>query len=171
MTESPPSSSGDRSSNQHPVPEFPTIIVVHHKEKRSKCTVEPLRGRADCEFWNYPQCADRHPENYVRLGLGGPILSPADRDSGLLVLDGTWRWAARMEADFADVPVRSLPFWETAYPRTSKLFEDPAAGLATIEAIFIAYQLLGYSTAGLLDQYYWREDFLEKNGDRLRVES
>lgn len=98
------------------------------------------------------------------------MLSPADRDSGLLVLDGTWRWAARMEADFADVPVRSLPHWETAYPRTSKLFEDPDAGLATIEAIFVAYQLLGYSTTGLLDRYHWRDDFLEKNNSRLKVE-
>ena len=141
----------------------PTVIVVHPKERRSKCSVEPLRGRPDFLFCRYGARAYPDLEGYVQLGLGGPLLGPEDRASGLLVLDGTWRLVSRMQTDFAHVPVRSLPPWKTAYPRTSKLHEDPGAGLATIEAIFAAYVILGRSTSGLLDEYLWAEEFRRQN--------
>src|SRR5215211_5773062 len=119
-----------------PKPHLPTIIVVHPKEKRRKCSVEPLRGRPGFAFWNWPNRGPEPLDGYVRLGLGGPELSPDDAGHGLLVLDGTWRLASRMEPDFADLTIRTLPpHWQTAYPRVSKLTEDPAAGLATIEAM------------------------------------
>ncbi len=143
----------------------PTIIVVHPKERRSKCSVEPLRGWDEFTFWKYPNPGDEPLDNYVRLGFGGPTISEADDGAnGLLVLDGTWKLAGRMEAAFEDIPIRSLPPTETAYPRKSKIRDDPHGGLATIEAIFVAYQLLGRSTKGLLDDYYWRDRFLEMNG-------
>jgi pre-rRNA-processing protein TSR3 len=145
----------------------PTIIVVHPKEKRSKCTVEPLRGREDFVFWTFPERGPQSLEGYVRLGLGGPQLSADDAASGLLVLDGTWRLAEKMEADFEDVPVRTLPAWETAYPRISKLFEDPLGGLATIEAVYAAHHILGRDVSGLLESYYWRDEFLARNSARL----
>lgn len=145
----------------------PTIIVIHPRERRKKCTVEPLRGRPGFVFWTFPKTGPEPLDGYVRLGLGGPELSRDDAGCGLLVLDGTWRLAAGMESRFSDVPVRSLPPWDTAYPRTSKLFEDPTGGLATVEAIFAAYQILGRQTDGLLDAYYWRDEFLRKNAARL----
>ena len=141
----------------------PTIIVVHPREKRSKCSVEPLRGRDGFVFWNFPNRGRESLEGYVRLGLGGELLTPADAGRGLLVLDATWKYAAAMEADYPEIPVRSLGPWQTAYPRKSKLFEDPAAGLATIEAIYAAYVQMGRETTGLLDAYYWREAFLAAN--------
>jgi len=149
------------------VPEQPTIIVVHEKERRSKCTVEPLRETEGFEFLSYPLKQPVMMEGYVRLGIGGPLLSPADRTQGLLVLDATWKLADRMEADFCDVPIRSLEPFQTAYPRNSKLYEDPSEGLATIEAIFAAYLQLGYPVDGLLDAYYWKETFLERNADLI----
>lgn len=145
----------------------PTIIVVHPKEKRSKCSVEPLRGREDFVFWTFPERGPQSLDGYVRLGLGGPLLSAEDAGSGLLVLDGTWRLAETMEADYRDVPVRTLPAWETAYPRVSKLFEDPLGGLATIEAVYAAHLILGRDVRGLLDEYYWRDEFLARNSARL----
>ena len=150
------------------MPDYPpTIIVVHPRERRKKCTVEPLRGRAGFVFWKFPDTGPESLEGYVRLGLGGPELSRDDSSRGLLLLDGTWRLAAAMESRFADVPVRSLPPWQTAYPRASKLFADPAAGLATIEALFAAHHILGRDTAGLLDAYHWREEFLQINAGRV----
>jgi pre-rRNA-processing protein TSR3 len=95
-------------------------------------------------------------------------LTPSDAERGLVILDGTWRYAATMERDYADIPVRSLGPWQTAYPRTSKLFEDPAAGLATIEALVAAYLQMGRTIDGLLDHYQWRERFLELNCDLIR---
>ncbi len=148
----------------------PTVIVVHPRENRKKCSVEPLRGRVGFQFVQYhansPVSLPTGP--YVRLGIGGPLLSPAESHLGLLVLDGTWRWAEAMEAQYQEVPVRSLPPWRTAYPRVSKVFEDPAIGLATIEAIWLAYWCLGRNTSGLLDHYHWGDQFLELNRDLLR---
>jgi len=142
----------------------PTILVVHPREKRSKCTIEPLRNRPGFVFRKFPARGPEPLENYVRLGMNGPLLSAADASRGLLVLDGTWRLASRMEPHYASVPARSLPEWKTAYPRASKLFEDPSAGLATIEAVYLAYHLLGRDTTGLLDEYLWRDEFLQRNG-------
>ena len=141
----------------------PTVLVVHSKERRSKCSVEPLRGREGFVFWKYPRRDADALTNYVRLGIGGPQLGEADRDKGLLVLDGTWRWATVMERDYEDIPVRSLPPWKTAYPRTSKMFDDPSGGLATIEAVYAAYHILERDTTGLLDEYHWAEEFLQIN--------
>jgi pre-rRNA-processing protein TSR3 len=124
-----------------------------------------LRGREGFTFWNYPRRDSDALTNYVRLGMDGPLLGEADRERGLLVLDGTWRWAAVMERDYEDVPVRSLPAWETAYPRTSKMFDDPSAGLATIEAVYAACHILDRDTTGLLDEYHWADEFLRLNSE------
>ena len=145
----------------------PTIIVVHGKERASKCTVHPLRGRAGFEFWKHPLRSIPPLGNYVRIGMGGQLLSKADAERGLLVLDGTWHLAGRMAFAVRDVPLRSLPDWKTAYPRKSKTRSDPAGGLATIEALFAAYTILERSTAGLLDGYFWADEFLRLNTDRL----
>jgi pre-rRNA-processing protein TSR3 len=141
----------------------PTIIVVHPRENRKKCSVEPLRALLEFRFWTFPDKLPDDLARYVRLGIGGPILSAADAESGLLILDGTWRLAERMEKTFAALPVRSLPPVKTAYPRTSKIHNDPSEGLATIEAIYAAYRLLGRDTSNLLAGYHWAERFLELN--------
>jgi pre-rRNA-processing protein TSR3 len=141
----------------------PTIIVVHPREKRSKCTVEVLRTRAGFVFWTFP---DRGPEpldGYVRLVMEGPVLSAEDADRGLLVLDGTWRLAHRMEKFFRDLPPRSLPRIQTAYPRLSRITPDPMGGLATIEAVYAAFRQLGRPCDGLLDHYHWADEFLARN--------
>jgi pre-rRNA-processing protein TSR3 len=141
----------------------PTVIVVHPREKRSKCTVEPLRGRADFVFWTFPNRGPQPVDGYVRLGLGGELLGEEDSAKGLLVLDGTWKLAEKMEPFFDELPVKSIPAWETAYPRVSKLWDDPNGGLATIEAIFAAHVSMGLDTTGLLDRYYWADEFVRKN--------
>ena len=144
-----------------------TIIVVHRAEKRSKCSVEPLRNTGGFVFWRYPKRGTESLEGYVRLGLGGPQLSPADRDQGLLLLDGSWRWAAKMEKSYQDVPVRSLGPWQTAYPRQSRVFADPEEGLATIEALYAALCQMGRRADRLFDSYYWGEHFLQKNRELI----
>lgn len=142
----------------------PTVIVVHPRERRSKCSVEPLRGRDDIRFFRFPDPVTCDRSRYVRLALNAPQITADDADHGLLLLDGTWRLAARMEPFFEDIPARSLPPVRTAYPRQSHLFEDPAEGLATIEALYAALRILGRPLDGLLDHYHWREEFLRRNG-------
>lgn len=144
----------------------PTVIVRHPKESAKKCSVLPLRGRPGVVFLNYP-VKNRPPlEGYIRLAADGPALSSEDAQAGILLLDGSWRWAGSMTRDFADIPPRSLCGWKTAYPRASKLGTDPDNGLASIEALFLAYHILGRPTDGLLDHYLWGAEFLEINGLR-----
>jgi pre-rRNA-processing protein TSR3 len=141
----------------------PTVIVRHAHENPRKCSVLPLRGRVDTVFLNYPVRQQPNLAGYARLAAEGPLLSAADAGLGLLLLDGSWRWAAAMTRDFLDVPPRSLSGWRTAYPRVSKRGTDPDNGLASIEALYVAYHILGRSTAGLLDHYHWAQEFLELN--------
>jgi pre-rRNA-processing protein TSR3 len=142
----------------------PTVIVRHPKENPRKCSILPLRGRADLVFLTYPVNARPPLEGYVRLAAEGPELSAADAGCGLLLLDGSWRWAGAMTRDFADVPPRSLHGYRTAYPRASKRGTDPGNGLASVEALFLAYHILGRPTDGLLDHYRWAEEFVRLNG-------
>jgi pre-rRNA-processing protein TSR3 len=142
----------------------PTVIVRHPKENPRKCSVYPLRDRGDIVFVGYPVRSRPDLSGYVRLAAEGPPLSAGDSSRGILLLDGSWRWAGAMERDFADVPPRSLSGWQTAYPRVSKLGTDPGNGLASIEALFLAYHLLGRPTEGLLDHYRWAAEFLRANG-------
>jgi hypothetical protein len=60
----------------------PTVIVVHPRERRSKCSVEALRDRDGFVFCTFPHPVPVDITGYVRLGIGGPILSEADRDRG-----------------------------------------------------------------------------------------
>ena len=140
-----------------------TLIVRDRHENPRKCSVLPLRGRADVLFLGYP-VRERPPlDGYVRLAAEGPELSAADAGCGLLLLDGSWRWAGAMERGFLDVPPRSLRGYRTAYPRSSKLGTDPDNGLASVEALFAAYHILGRPTEGLLEHYRWAEEFLRAN--------
>jgi pre-rRNA-processing protein TSR3 len=141
-----------------------TIIVRHPRENPKKCSVLPLQGRAEVQFLPYPTLDRPSFAGYIRLAADGPELSLADAGRGILLLDGSWRSSSKMVAHFEDVTPRSLHGWKTAYPRVSKQGTDPDNGLASIEALYIAYHILGRSTEGLLDHYHWAKAFLELNG-------
>jgi pre-rRNA-processing protein TSR3 len=140
-----------------------TVVVRHPRENPRKCSILPLKGRRDLLFLTYPVRERPDLSDYVRLAAEGTPLSSADADRGLLLLDGSWRWAGDMTRDFLDVPPRSLEGYRTAYPRVSKEGTDPDNGLATVEALFLAYHLLGRPTEGLLDHFHWKAEFLRLN--------
>ena len=59
-------------------------------------------------------------------------------------------WVALITPIAMTLALRSLPAEvETAYPRRSKVFEDPAGGLATIEAIFAALAIRSHFSPAL----------------------
>jgi hypothetical protein len=58
---------------------------------------------------------------------------------------------------------RSLPAYQTAYPRRSETFPDPEQGLASIEALFVATCGLGRPDPDLLLGYRFAQRFLELN--------
>ena len=65
---------------------------------------------------------------------------------------------------------RSIPAgFVTAYPRRQTACPDPDAGLATIEAIYIAYTILGRHVNDVLADYRWADEFLETNAEALKA--
>lgn len=142
----------------------PTIVIRHRKEKLKKCSLHGLEGRKDFLFYSYPLKSLPPIENYILLCPEAPqILSAEDGTRGLALLDATWKLAEKMSRTLQisdKVECRALPAGiETAYPRR----QDEPHGLASIEALYMAYVITGRNPEGLLDNYYWKAHFLEKN--------
>jgi pre-rRNA-processing protein TSR3 len=153
---------------------FPsTIVIRHRKENLKKCSLSGLEGRKDFIFFRYPLEKPVTLSNYILLTLNAKeVLSPSDAGCGLLLLDATWRYAEAMEKALPmdGVVKKRLPHpLITAYPRRQNDCVDPNVGLASIEAIVGAYAVLRRPLVGLLDHYYWKEAFLEKNKTFLLV--
>ena len=146
---------------------LPTIILRHRRENLKKCSLRGLEPRKDLSFFTYPKDLLPDLTNYVLLSFDGPQLSITDREKGLLLIDGTWRYAMAMLKNtpgLKDLPRRSLPpEIQTAYPRKQEDCENPERGLASVEALYLAYLLQRHDPKGLLDHYFWKEDFLRKN--------
>ncbi len=144
-----------------------TIILRHNKENLKKCSLRGLESRDDMDFYTYPKDTLPPLESYLLLTLEGKPLSPEDAHLGIFLIDATWKYS---EVMYNQLPKphtfhpRSLPpGLRTAYPRKQTDCVDPERGLASIEALFATYVLLGKDPSGLLDNYYWKEEFLEKN--------
>lgn len=145
----------------------PTVVIRHRRENIRKCSLRGLESRPDFIFLSYPYKELPDLSGYIVLSVDAPPLTPSDAAKGLLVLDATWRYADKMFRPFADQSTyeyRSLPScYKTAYPRRQEDCSDPERGLASVEAIFLAYKILGRDPGGLLDLYYWKEKFLKLN--------
>lgn len=147
----------------YPLSEYMTPITVirHPKERRSKCSLTPLEGRSDIAFHKARDGWRFDVTGFTVLALGAPELSAADAGRPLLLLDSTWRLLPQLEACLCGVGVRrTLPPVATAYPRVSKIAEDPHGGLASVEALYLAKLLIGERDDSLLEAYYWRDDFM-----------
>jgi len=100
---------------------------------------------------------------FLVLMVDAPPLTPSDRGTPFLILDSTWRYLPAMRSSlFGDFRARSLPATvKTAYPRVSKIANDPATGLASVEALYAALRITGERDDSLLDRYHWHREFLE----------
>jgi len=155
------------------------FVIQDYKENRRKCTVHPLVGTEGLEILRLgmPRPGEELVEipSGILLEVATPELVPADAellgDGGgrLILLDATWVRLAPLgrRLCFESAPElhrRSLPGdFRTAYPRHSKLFEDPGGGLASVEAMFASTVILGAPRRELLREYRWAPDFLELN--------
>jgi pre-rRNA-processing protein TSR3 len=115
-------------------------------------------------FLTYPTSDIPDLGGYCVLTLGAPELSREDAHLGLFLIDGTWRYAEKMAKSLhAPFVCRSLPSHvRTAYPRRQLDCPDPERGLASVEALYLAYSILGRSTEGILDHYHWKDQFKAK---------
>ena len=140
-----------------------TLIIRHRRENRKKCTLTPLEKRSDFTFLPYPNTPAFDPTNCVLLDFEGPLLSKREAKKTLVVIDSLWRYVPKIKAILPKMHSCSLPAFKTAYPRKQEDCLDPTRGMASIEAIYVAYTLLGWDTTGLLDHYHFREEFLKNN--------
>ncbi len=141
-----------------------TVILRHRREYLPKCSLHGLESRDDLDFYTYPNDTLPDLTGYLVLSVDAPPLTKEDADKGLLLIDGTWRLALVMANNLPmKLEARSLPpGYKTAYPRRPTLCPNPDAGLASVEALYLAHQILGKSTDGLLDHYYWKDQFLQQ---------
>ena len=176
----------------------PILILQHYKENLRKCSLSHIRRLPGVEFrrlkieGRIPQFPGLRG---LVLAVHAPLLSANDAEvfrsnaeASLIVLDGTWakvdalvrniRAADREEVvdetairdgRLGALWFRSLPSeLATAYPRKSKIFPDPETGLASIEALVAALEILDCPARDLLDGYRWGQEFLDKNPQLFR---
>ena len=144
----------------------PTVILRHKKENLKKCSLRGLEKVPEFHFFTYPKGTLPDVNNYLILDIEAKEeLSLNDAHCGLLLIDGTWRYAEKMIGHLTSpLNKRRLPSgFITAYPRKQTLCPFPEEGLASVEALYIAYKLLGRDVEGMLDDYYWKELFLNRN--------
>ncbi len=145
----------------------PTFILRHRRENLKKCSLRGLEQREDIYFFTYPKDVMPDLSRHILLTIDAPPLAKRDEGYGLFLIDATWTYAETMYKQIKDphlIQKRSLPAgYQTAYPRRQEDCSDPARGLASVEALYIAYRILGRDGTGLLDNYYWKEGFFKKN--------
>lgn len=138
-------------------------ILRHPDENLAKCTLEPLRRRAELEFLEASPGLQVDGTKMILLEVGAPMLSAADAGRRLLLLDGNWKHVEFLRSRVIGTPIaRSLPAIETAYPRRNRDGLDPLVGLASVEALYLALKILGHDDPALLADYHWREEFLRR---------
>lgn len=147
--------------------ELEIILLRLNKESPKRCSLTPLRGKSE-----YPiQWIHCSPGDLVEVGEvtllhpDGDRLTPADACRPLLLVDSSWRDLPKVLSGVrGTLHRRRLPVeMQTAYPRKSKTFRDPDAGLASIEALHAACAFLGRRWDDLLHGYHWKEDYLRLN--------
>jgi pre-rRNA-processing protein TSR3 len=162
-------------------------LLVDRDEQAHKCTILPLAYRPDFAIRRFHMKAALPPlrselllhmdgesldllvpvlrrERDERAALASDARAPAV--GSLALIDCVWKRCGRI-LDLIEKPLPRLARipegFLTAYPRRNKQNLDPADGLATIEALFIAAAFLGVWDESLLKEYHFGARFLELN--------
>jgi pre-rRNA-processing protein TSR3 len=149
-------------------------ILMDKRENPRKCTIHPIKDRSDFYVRYFSK---NRPINAFGadclLHVNGEDLSQIDVSGlkSLGLIDCTWKKVApTMQRVAMPLPrlVRIPEGFVTAYARRNKEGNDPDAGLATIEALFIAAAFLGFWDESLLEKYYFKDEFLKQNEELWR---
>lgn len=144
------------------------LILRDPRESVKKCSLTPLRGQPGIAFVTFDRDKRVDADGHVLLDPDGEAFTLADRGRPLLLIDCAWRRVGQLGATVdGQLARRRLPAFTTAYPRKSRIYEDPVRGLASVEALFAATVMLGAPRLELLDGYRWRDAFLADNAALL----
>lgn len=142
------------------------LILRDPREPSAKCSLTPLQGMPGVRFVRYQNDLRVPADGRILLSPEGELLTAADRGRGLFLIDCSWRRVPQLARTIdGEFSLRRLPELITAYPRRSRMNDDPPTGLASIEALYAAAVILGEPTNRLLDRYRWRDDFLRANAE------
>ncbi len=148
--------------------ELDVLILRDKREAAKKCSLVPLIGTPGIRFVRFKAQQPLDVGTRILLDPNGEEITERDRGLGLLILDCAWKHLPQLRGVVrGDVRVRRLPPIVTAYPRRSKVFDDPSAGLASVEALYAAVALLDRPRRELLAHYHWAEEFLRRNAELL----
>jgi pre-rRNA-processing protein TSR3 len=150
-------------------------VILDVGETPNKCTIASLSYRNDFRLFRVKGGEALGPlTSPILLHHQGECLTTLRKSLGevqaIATVDCVWH---RLDVLLNRI-TRPLPIFarvpdgfETAYPRRSIKNTDPEAGLATIEAIFVAAALLGNWDASLFSEYYFGRKFIELNTERF----
>jgi len=129
-----------------------------------------LEGRPDLEFHNENVIGKADLNGCVLLHPEGVELSDADKDKDIILVDAHWKKALKIVKHLEEnykFERRGITGFSTAFPRTNGLNGDPVNGLRSCECLWVVKFLLGERDDSLLDGYYFRENFLERNKEKI----
>jgi pre-rRNA-processing protein TSR3 len=150
-------------------------VIIDSGETPNKCTIAPLSFRTDFNLIRVKGEGPIGPlKSQVLLHHEGQCLTVIRnlmiQTQGIASIDCIWRRLDTIIGRVAGpLPIlaRIPDGFETAYPRRSKKNTDPAGGLATIEAIFVAAAILGKWDISLFSEYYFGSKFVEINKSKF----
>ena len=142
-----------------------TVVIRHPKENKKKCSLRHLCDNPNFVFFNATENFSFDATGYTLLEIDAPPISEEDADRPILLLDSTWFLLPKIRTKvYGKFVPRSLPASiKTAYPRVSKMHNDPS-GLATVEALYAAMRFIGKVDPSVIRQYSFAKKFLEING-------
>lgn len=147
------------------------LVLRDPKESWRRCSLAPLRELPGVVFTTWREGLELDATGRLLLDPDAPELTAADLAAvaskgvpRLFLVDSSWRRLAVLRRSVVGSPLaRRLPPIATAYPRRSETFPDPAAGLASIEALFAVTCLAGRPDLALLRDYHFKDAFLAAN--------
>ncbi len=140
------------------------LILRDPRESWKRCSLAPLRGLQGLRFVVYDPDRTLDAQGRLLLDPDGDEIGPGDLGMPLVLLDASWRRQPQLRSRLVgEFHPRRLPVLETAYPRKSSTFADPATGLASVEALYAFSALTGKPDTELLLGYRFRDEFLTRN--------
>lgn len=139
-------------------------VIRHPRENVKKCSLRHLHEHPDFSFFKAVDGFSFDATGFILLEIDAPPISPKDANLPILLLDSTWHLLPKIRAKVSGKYIpRSIPSTvKTAYPRVSKVFDDPN-GLATVEALYAALKMSGNPDISVLSKYPFAKKFLELN--------
>ncbi|MBE6412414.1 MAG: hypothetical protein E7036_07680 [Opitutales bacterium] len=144
---------------------YQVTVIRHPRENLKKCSLRHLHEHPNFTFHKAIDGFSFDATGFTLLEIDAPPISIEDANRPILLLDSTWHLLPKVRAKvYGNFVPRSLPpSILTAYPRISKMHDDPN-GLATIEALYSALRAIASPDVSILKDYCFAKKFLEING-------